>query len=211
MTNEKIKRTPNVKGGFLYTDRKKKKQLIITSISLFMVLVICLTGIILYNTQKSIYAVIAALAALPAAKMLVGYLIIMPYKSIKEDLKVKIEAVSGNMEFCEILYDVILSSTEKAMCAGVVYVKNGKVYGYTDFYLNNPKKKITLKDVEKHLKFILDANCNYSAIKMFDNEKKFLDMIKTETTIENTMNSDEKEKMKNMNERIAKQLKIYIF
>lgn len=199
------------KGGFLYLNTKKKNQLIIASLSMLMVAIICVTGIILYHTQKSIFAVMAALAALPAAKMLVGYLVIMPYHSVGAEVKENLEAVKGNPDCCRILYDVILSSTDKSMCAGVVFIKKGKIYGYTDYYKNNKKTKITLTDVEKHIKFIIDSNCNYTAIKMYDDLQKFTSAVKSESTSEENMTSDDLMKMKNMNERIENQLKIYMF
>lgn len=198
----------NEKGAFGYLDKKKKNQLMIAVFSLLMVAVICLTGIILYNTRKSLFAVLAALSALPAAKMLVEYLVIMPYHSVKEEVRRNIEAVCGDGEYCRILYDVVLSSSDKAMCAGCVFIKNGHVYGFTEHYKKEPKR---LADIEKHIKFILDASCNYSAIKMFDDSQKFLSAVKAEQCSEKTMSAGELDGLKDMNERIQKQLKIYMF
>lgn len=216
------------KGEFQYLDKKKKKQLIISAFSMLMVVIICLTGIIMYHTQKSIFAVMAALAALPAAKMLVGYIVIMPYISVGKDTKDEVEKVCGNRENCRIIYDVILSSSDKAMYAGVVFVKNGRIYGYTEQYTKNAdkkntyknhkdtnkssdKNKITLADIEKHIKFILDANCNYSVIKMFDDKQRFLKAVEAEGNLEAGMSDGEISKMRSMNERIEKRLKVYIF
>lgn len=206
-----------VKGCCGYLDAKKKNQLTIAVLSLVMVAVICVTGIIMYHTQKSVFAVMAALAALPAAKMLVGYLVIMPYHSDDENIKHDIEEICGNTDCCTVLYDVVLSSADKSMSAGTVFIKNGKIYGYTEHYKQlkekkgSGKAKTTLADIEKHIKFIVDANCNYSAIKLFDDRQKYLNAIAQESNTENGMTADGIEKMKNMNERIAAQLKIYMF
>lgn len=203
------------KGEFQYLDKKKKNQLIISALSMLMVVIICLTGVILYHTQKSIFAVMAALAALPAAKMLVGYIVIMPYHSVEKNVKDALEKVCGDIENCRLVYDAVLSSNDRAMSAGVIFVKNGKIYGYTDYYKNNKKNtgknKITMADIEKHIKFIVDANCNYSAIKMYDDEQKFLKAVGVESKSEENMSDDEINKMRNMNERIENQLKIYMF
>ncbi len=207
---KKTKRLPE-KGEFLYIDKKKKWQLTISGISIFIVAAICITGIIIYHTQKSIFAVIAALSALPAAKMLVGYLIIMPYHSVNEEIKNHLESICGDKEYCRIVYDVVLSSTDKPMYAGVVFIKNGKIYSYTDHYKNNKKTKLTISDVEKYIKFIVDANCTYSAIKVYDDKEKFFNAVKAEEFSQTGMTDDDIKKMKNMNERIEKQLNIYMF
>lgn len=214
MKKETKNKAPS-KGEYGYIDKKKKNQLLISALSMLMVAIICLTGVILYHTQKSVFAVMAALAALPAAKMLVGYLVIMPYHSVKENVKLSLEEVSGDKENCKIVYDTVLSSSEKSMSAGVVFIKNGRIYGYTDHYNDNKKNtgknKITMSDIEKHIKFIVDANCNYSAIKMYEDEQKFLKAVSAESKSEEGMSDDELLKMRNMNEKIEKQLKIYMF
>lgn len=226
---ENVQKPRYDKGDFGYLNNHKKKQLIAASVSMLMVVIICVTGIILYHSQKTIFAVMAALAALPAAKLLVGYLVIMPYNSTGEAVREKLEAVRGDNAYDRILYDVVLSSKDKAMCAGVIFIKNGKILGYTDHYKkilqknakknksnkNNAKKQegkaISLTDIEKHLKFIVNSNCNYSVIKMYDDETAFLKAVEAEKTGEVKLSDDEKKKIINMNERIAKQISIYMF
>lgn len=211
------------KGEFGYLNYHKKRQLILSALSMVMVAIICLTGIILYHSQKTIFAVMAALAALPAAKLLVGYIVIMPYTSISEQVKEKLNIVRGDNAYDKIIYDVVLSSKDKAMCAGVVFIKNGKVFGYTDQYKKLTKKSskknsnsrdgkvISLRDIEDHLKFIINSNCNYSAIKMYDDEAAFLKAVEAEKTGEVKLSDDEKKKVISMNERIAKQILLYMF
>lgn len=211
------------KGEFGYLNYHKKRQLILSALSMVMVAIICLTGIILYHSQKTIFAVMAALAALPAAKLLVGYIVIMPYTSISEQVKEKLNIVRGDNAYDKIIYDVVLSSKDKAMCAGVVFIKNGKVFGYTDHYKKLTKKSskknstgrddkvISLRDIEEHLKFIINSNCNYSAIKMYDDEAAFLKAVEAEKTGEVKLSDDEKKKVISMNERIAKQILLYMF
>ncbi len=194
------------KGDYKYLEKRKKRQLIFSICSMTIVFIIFITGVILYDTRKSIFAVLAALASLPAAKTLVSYLVIAPYKSISKEVKNKLEDVCGDMNNCKIIYDALLSSTEKSMYAGVLYIKNGKVLGF-----QNTNKKITFKEIEKYIKTILNDNCNYGVIKLYDNEDKFIEAVKSEAFIESNMTEDEINKINNMNERIDKQIKIFIF
>lgn len=223
MNKNKEKTQKPDKGEFGYLNYHKKRQLILSALSMVMVAIICLTGIILYHSQKTIFAVMAALAALPAAKLLVGYIVIMPYTSISEQVREKLNIVRGDNAYDKIIYDVVLSSKDKAMFAGVVFIKNGKVFGYTDQYKKLTKKSskknsnsrdgkvISLRDIEDHLKFIINSNCNYSAIKMYDDEAAFLKAVEAEKTGEVKLSDDEKKKVISMNERIAKQILLYMF
>ena len=74
------------KGEYGYIDRLKKQKLILSAGSFIIVLIIFLTGIIIYHTNKSIFAVIAALSALPAAKLLTMYIAIYPYSTGDKDI-----------------------------------------------------------------------------------------------------------------------------
>ena len=203
--------TPLEKGCFGYIDKKKKHQLIISLISLFMVFIICITGIIIYDTRKSIYAVLAALSSLPVAKMLVGYIVIMPYYSVSGDFKKKLESVAGDKENCKILYDVVLSSSDKAMYAGTLYIKNGKIYGFADKRNTKSHSEISLNKLEKHIKLMIDANCNYSVIKMFESEEKFLRAVENEKDTHTILTEEGLINMRNMNEKIKHQIGIYMF
>lgn len=223
MSKNKEKIQKPCKGDFGYLRYHKKRQFIIAALSMLMVAVICVTGIILYHSQKTIFAVMAALAALPAAKLLTGFLVIMPYPSVGEPVRERLNMVRGDNAYDKIIYDVVLSSKDKAMCAGVVFIKNGKVFGYTDYYRKQAKKGmdkngngreskvISLRDIEEHLKFIINSNCNYSAIKMYDEEAAFLKAVEAEKTSEVRMSDEERKKVVSMNERIAKQVLLYVF
>lgn len=216
---EKVQKPRYSKGDFGYLNNHKKRRLLSASLSMLMVVVICMTGIILYHSQKTIFAVMAALAALPAAKLLVGYLVLMPYHSTDEAVRERLESVRGDNAYARILYDVVLSSSEKAMYAGVIFIKNGKIFGYTDYYKKNSNKNakkqdskaVSLSDIEKHLKFIINSNCNYSIIKMYDDEAAFLKAVEAEKTSEGKLSDEERRKLISMNERIAKQISIYMF
>lgn len=193
------------KGDFLYLDKKKKKQLIIAILSMLMVVIICVTGIIMYNTRKSVFAVIAALASLPAAKMLVGYLVLMPYKSVSVKTKQIIEENAGDLKYCEIIYDVLLASEQKASYAGVIFIKDGKVFSYTDHYENKKKP-----NTEEYIKNIIKDSCNYQVIKSFDNIDNFKKAIAVESTSHLTHTKDEQTRMLTTNKKISDRIKIFM-
>ena len=73
------------KGTFAYFKNRKKVTGRLTAIGFLTVLVIFLTGVIIYHNNKSIFTVIAAVAVLPAAKMLVSYIITAGFESVSKE------------------------------------------------------------------------------------------------------------------------------
>lgn len=170
---KKKKETIN-KGEYGYIDSEKKKKLTLTVLSFIAVLVIFLTGVIIYHTNKSIFAVIAAVSALPAAKLLTIYISMHPYKSGDKEMYEKLKGLAGkNDEYKAIVgADFIITSRDKAMNIQFAYIVAGKAVCYA------VNKKATAKEIEDYVKQILDAEeCQYSSVKVFDDEKKFLKYV----------------------------------
>lgn len=162
------------KGQYGYIDYTKKKLLIMSIISLASVLIIFFTGVLLYKTNKSIFSIIAAVASLPAAKLITGYIVLKPYKSADMELFNLLTSMANeNTEYKAIIgADLIISSTQKAMNIDLAYIINGKVICYT----NHPKTDA--KELEKYLKEIFEKDgCQYSQIKVFIDDKKYLKAI----------------------------------
>ena len=91
------------KGDFQYM-KNRKTRLLITSIFLVIsVLIIYFTGIILYDTNKSVYSVIAAVASLPAAKTITLLIVSLPYKS-------------GTKESYDVIYDIVSKKNGRVLC-----------------------------------------------------------------------------------------------
>lgn len=166
----KKKETIN-KGEYGYIDSEKKQKLTLTVLSFIAVLVIFLTGVIIYHTNKSIFAVIAAVSALPAAKLLTIYISMRPYSSGDKEMYKKLKVIADkNDEYKAIVgADFIITSRDKAMNIQFAYITAGKVICYAD------NKKASAKEIETYIKEIFDnEGCHYSAVKVFDDEKKFL-------------------------------------
>lgn len=156
------------KGEYQYINNRKHRLLLFSSLSLLVVLIIFLTGIIIYHTNKSIFAVIAAVSALPAAKLVTLYAVIIPYntgdKTIYDrlcELKAKQKGV--------IVCDLAIASSTKTSFIQFAYIADEKVILYTDY------KKIDINYAEKYIKDILNQNCNFSSVKLYTDKKKFLE------------------------------------
>ncbi|MBQ2745848.1 MAG: hypothetical protein IJF37_09610 [Lachnospiraceae bacterium] len=168
------------KGSFGYIDYTKKKALITSALSLASVLIIFFTGVIIYNSNKSLFSIIAAVAAIPAAKLITGYIVRVPYKTGDAKLYETLKAKSAkNAEYEAIIgADFIISSSSKSMGITFAYIINGKVICYT------ASNKTNTKETEKYIKEVFDnEGTQYSQIKVYSDESKFLknvDEVSTE-------------------------------
>ncbi len=181
------------KGEYLYMDKRKKRLIVLSVLSVLTVFVIFITGIILYHTNKSIYAVIAAVASLPAAKLITLLAVIIPYKSGDKEIYDTLEKCSEEQNGV-LKCDLAISSTSKVSFIQFTYILDEKIYLYSDY------KKLDISFSEKHIKDILSQNCNFSSVKIYTDKDKFLSKIKGLTP---------NEKVSNMDKRIADKLLAY--
>lgn len=181
------------KGEYSYMDKRKRKLILLSSLSILTVFIIFITGIILYHTNKSIYAVIAAVASLPAAKLITLLVVIIPYKSGEKQIYetlLKYKEEQNAVLKC----DLAISSTSKVSFIQFAYILNERLYLYSDY------KKLDVNFSEKHIKDILSENCNFSSVKIYTDKEKYLSRIKSLSPIE---------KISNMDKRIAEKLLTY--
>lgn len=181
------------KGEYSYINKRKKKLLALSAISVLTVLIIFLTGVIIYHTNKSIFAVIAAVAALPAAKLITLYAVIAPYRTGSEEIYEKLTELSKKHN-AVLKCDLAVSSTSKVSFVQFAYILDGKIFLYSDY------KKLDIEFSEKHIKKILSENCNFSLVKIYTDKDRYISKINGLLPIE---------KVSNMDKRIADKLLTY--
>ncbi len=87
---------------------------------------IFLIGYFLTHTRANVFTVVAVLMVLPAAKRMVGLIVMMPRKSVEKERFDKMKEAVGEA----VLYtDYVFTSTEKIMHLDFVVIKNGNVLG----------------------------------------------------------------------------------
>ena len=187
------------KGTFAYFKNRKKVTGRLTVIGFLTVLVIFLTGVIIYHNNKSIFTVIAAVAVLPAAKMLVTYIITAGFESVSKEKYDEISGIVDSEEKGIVLCDILLASKEKSMIAGMVVLCDGNILMYTD------SKKANPQETENYVKEIMQ-NCNYTSI------KQYTDFVPFKNRVAGTVSAikeGEMERRKTMQERMEKNILIY--
>ena len=158
------------KGEYGYIDARKKRFLILSILFFLAVFIIFITGIIIYHTNKSLFAVIAAVSSLPAAKILTGYITIYPYSSGDKALYLKLNDMVKKYNSC-LACDLAITSEKKASFIQYAYSHSGKLFLFT----SNPK--IDIDYAGGYIKKILDQNCNYSLVKIYTDKDKFIKII----------------------------------
>lgn len=180
------------KGMIEYLNKKKKLNLLITVFSFLAVIIIYVTGLIIYKNNQSVYTVIAAVAALPAAKALISFIIVAPYQPLREDELVSVSNIIEEKNFTA-LYNLIITSEEKAMHLSLILIRNGHIL----IYSANPKQNV--EELETYIKKII--TCRYSSVKVYKNLPEMLK--RAEGLSYDTMQE------KSMDDRIRQRLVVY--
>lgn len=102
------------RGEFGYIDARKKKTLLLTLLYTAIAVAIFVTGLFLNKMDRqNIFTVIAVLCVLPMVKQMVGFIVIIPYKSVpKNRYDLVQKALPGD---CVLLTDMVITSPDKIM------------------------------------------------------------------------------------------------
>lgn len=157
------------KGDFGYIQHQKKIAIIRTVICLAVTLLIFVTGLIMYHTQKSAFSIFAALGCLPTGWSAVNMIMLIKAHYCSEKDHELINAHSGNLL---IHYDHIITSYEKNYYINASTVLDKNICCYS------ADKNIDVMDCEKHIKKMM-AQSGYSSysIKIFTDIDKFCDRL----------------------------------
>lgn len=155
------------KGSFGYIKRKKKRQILLVFLMLFIAAVMFITGLFLHKFDKSnLCTMLAILMVLPMAKFFVIYVVMFPYKSVsRERYDAVREMLSGEEE---LMTDMVITSPDISMNLDFIIITDNQVLGLTG------KKKQDIKYIEDYLKKTLESNkIDGFTVKIFDDEKQF--------------------------------------
>ena len=153
------------KGDFGYLRYRKKINLIKTIAAFAVVAAVLIIGLVVYKTIANAFTVAAIVLVLPAAKMAVGYFVVMPHNPASEDLKSKLEAESGGLG---LYYDLIFSNSKKPIGTQAVAVSETAVIALSD------EKKADKKLFETSLKEFMQNDGRKVNVTLYFDEKQFL-------------------------------------
>lgn len=116
------------KGTYGYVDAYKSYQLKKVLIWVGFIAAIFIVGIIVFKTRNNYVTILAVLLVLPAAKTLVAYVIMMPFKTDKEEYYEEIKKIVTDK--MTLLSDLVVSKYEGLMMYSLMVVYQGNIYAY---------------------------------------------------------------------------------
>lgn len=162
------------KGTSGYIDQQKKKYLMFAIGEFAIVFAVLFIGIWQTKTRLNAMTVVAVVGCLPASKMLVEYLVMAKFHSVKESVQKDVERLATNLTK---VYDLLVSHPDKLLDVDTLVIRSekipgditGDVCGYTDH------KDTDTKKAEAQIRKILATEgFDQMAVHVFTDYKKFL-------------------------------------
>lgn len=173
-----------LKGDAGYIRKRKRKILLKTILEFGIVAALLILGIIETGTKQNLLTVVAILGCLPASKALVELIMVLPHRSISEEMAAEIEL---NADLLTRAYDMVFTSEKMIMPVEAIVISGNTICGYSS------NAKVDMNVIAKHLKQYLNANqFDKVSVKIFDNYTSFV----TRAEGMNNIASIEKEDMK---------------
>ncbi len=149
------------KGTWGYMDSMKKAKARSTMILAVIVVVLILVVFFISGTVRNLAIAIPLLMMIPTANIMVQWIVIVRFQSLKEEEQETIEKHLAGRANCVILYDMALSSTESVSFAPCLVIDQGNIYLLWGG--SNDKKYDERKQQEYVQGLIIKTAYNYQA------------------------------------------------
>lgn len=166
--------------------REKLKIEIVRTIAYFaIVAAVFLLGYSQTHSKKNLLTVVAVVGCLPACKALVGVIARIPYRTIDPAIA---DEIAGKALYLTVIYDLVVTSTEKIMPIDCMVISGDKVFGYTS------GKKVNVQETASYLRKMLRQNdLPEVSVKIYDQYKSFLSIVEGLENIASVEKADTKE------------------
>lgn len=147
--------------------RTRKFHLTAETVCSFAIVVgLVVVGYLQTKTRLNWLTLIAVLGCLPACRMLVNLIMLIPHHSVNEAKELEI---SGNTEYLTVLYDLVITSERRSMPVTALVISGNTVCGYA------PDKKVDVIYAANHIKAMLKQNqIDKVNVKLFHDYVAFL-------------------------------------
>lgn len=154
------------KGRPGYIKGRKIQMFIKMLLEFGIVAALLILGYLQTGTRKNLLTIVAVVGCLPASKAAVGWITLLPYKSIAKE---KAREVCEKAELLTQVYDMVLTSHEKMMPVDCAVISGRTLYGYSS------NEKLDLTDTADYIKKMYAKNGEEKvAVKLFHDYKQFL-------------------------------------
>lgn len=154
------------KGQPGYVKAQKTKYCMWAVIEFAIVIAIFFLGYMQTGSKRNLFTVVAVVGCLPAAKMLVEFITMLPYKSIEPG---KYQEIREKANLITTVFDLVITSTEKVMPVDAIVISGHVICGYAS------SSKTDEDALAKHIKNILkDHRYDKMTVKIFHDYVAFL-------------------------------------
>jgi hypothetical protein len=168
----RLSKTSSGKGEFGYIRRQKRIRTIRTILCFAVAFAIYLTGYLLNKgDRRNIYTIIAMLGMIPAALSCVSAIMMGLRKPMDGALYERIRESAGNLH---VAYELYFTTYERNLFVDGVAVGDGTVAAFTHVDANGE----VIRAMEQHLEKSLRAAGYHRKVKIFQNEKQFLERLR---------------------------------
>lgn len=177
------------KGQAGYLTYKKKAQILRTVIYFTLCILIFALGYWQTGSKENLLTVVAVVGILPSSKALVDVIVRIPYHSIKPEIA---EEIAQKSNYLTVIYDLIITSTEKIMPVSCIVISGNKIFGYTE------NKKVDGNLVASNIKKMLASHDCDVSVKILNEYKPFLSRVEGLNNIQAIEQSNTKKEEKMM-------------
>ncbi|MCI9546049.1 MAG: hypothetical protein HFH60_05085 [Lachnospiraceae bacterium] len=153
------------KGEYGYFSWEKKRRAAVTLAMFLLPALLFVTGYIQTGGRKNLFTFVAILGCLPACKSLVGWLMMMPRKSMSRDSYEEIQKRAGALLMA---YDLYFTTYEKNALVDALAIRGGMVAGLCG------KKQEHRTFMEKHIRDMLSSNGFPATVQLFEEPQAFV-------------------------------------
>jgi len=171
------------KGEYGYLNYRKKRLGVATMLCFLVVAVFFLIGYLTTKTRNNIMTIMAILSVLPAGKFAASFFALLPYQGASKE---QYKRVMTHADGVQVLADLVITTGQKTLPTLFMAVHNSSVCGYVN------AKNYDIAHAEQFLTKNLMENGQKATVKIFRDEKVFLNRLDTMRQIE----IDEKQREK---------------
>lgn len=157
------------KGDYGYIPAQKKKTILITVVCFGLCLAVFIAGLIVNKMNRlNMFTFVAIMGCLPSAKFAVGMIMILIQKELPREAY---EKIHGHMGELTCAYDLVITAYEKNTSIGAVAICGYEVAAYTH------SEKTDIPFAEEHITTILKGNGYKAHVKIFSEQKAYLERL----------------------------------
>ncbi|MCR5625847.1 MAG: hypothetical protein K6F99_00875 [Lachnospiraceae bacterium] len=157
------------RGEYGYLNSKHMAAAVRAGIFLMITLIFVLCARVFLKEHAPVFIVLAVISAIPSAMSVVNLVMYLRFKTGDKKVYDDVEKCKGRLK---VIYDCVLTTTEKSYFVNVFVSANKNLLGYSD------EQGVNSAAVEKHLNYMIKKQgFNGWTVKLFTDYDKFIERI----------------------------------